>query len=350
MSGLPPAMRAAVVEEWSDPQSFVVRDIATPVVRPGEIVFAVDTAAINFGDTLIATGRYQVRPVLPFVPGTEASGIVAAVGEGVEGFVPGDRVAACGFVGDARVDRRIVGSFGEYAAARPENLVHVPDSVSLEQAALFRSNTETSAFALYKGRLAAGETLLVLGAGGGTGVAAVQLGKIAGARVIASASSPEKRAIALAAGADIAIDSRDPDWRKRVDEITGGRGLDVVYDPVGGEMTEKAFRALGWDGRLIVVGFAAGPIPSIPANLALLKGASMVGANLLQGQKYEPEHCAAESRRLMALFGEGRLSVPPVGRRYSLSDIAGALADVAAGQTAGRIVVSISDLESRGRG
>lgn len=345
MSALPAMMRAVVVRAWSDPQTYVVDTIPTPPARPGEVVFAVDTAAINFGDTLIASGRYQVRPDPPFVPGTEGSGVVVAVGDGASGFAVGDRVACCGFVGNARADRRIAGVFAEYAAVRPANLVRLPGGVGLEPVALFRSNMETSAFGLYKGRLKAGETLLVLGASGGTGFAAVQLGKLAGARVIASASTHAKRAIALSAGADAAIDSNDPEWRARVNELTGGRGLDMVYDPVGGAATERAFRSLGWDGRLIVIGFAAGSIPAIPANLALMKGVSLVGANLLQGQHYEPEHCFAESRRLMALFGEGKLSVPPIAKRYALDQAADALADVARGQTAGRVVLKIADLE-----
>ena len=173
--------------------------------------------------------------------------------------------------------------------------------------------------------------------------AAVQLGKLAGARVIASASSEEKRAIALAAGADTTIDSGDPAWRKRIDALTGGRGVDVVYDPVGGPGTERAFRALAWDGRLLVVGFAAGSIPSIAANLALMKGASLVGANLLQGLKYEPDHCAREARRLIDLFGQGRLSVPPVAHRYPLKALDAALAEAATGRTAGRIVITVGE-------
>lgn len=343
MNGLPSTMRAAIIREWAAPPAFSMETVPTPTLRPGEVIFRVHTAVVNFGDSLIASGRYQVRPDLPFAAGTEASGTVVAVGEGVSGFAPGDRVAATGFVGDARVDRRIVGAFADYAAVLPAGLVKLGDGVPIEQAALFRSAFETSAFALYKGRLKAGETLLVLGASGGTGFAAVQLGRLAGARVIASASSEEKRAIARAAGADEAIDSRDPEWRARVAALTDGRGVDVVYDPVGGDATERAFRALAWDGRLLVVGFAAGAIPAIPANLALLKGASLVGANLLQGQKFEPEHCKREARRLMQLFGEGRLSVPPVARRYPLERVGEALAEVAAGQTAGRIVIGIEE-------
>lgn len=335
-------MQAVVVREWSDPQNFPVEDRPVPQPGPGELLVAVHTAAVNFGDTLIATGRYQVKPDLPFVPGSECSGVVEAVGDGVSAFAPGDRIAACGFVGDSRRDRRILGSFTERAIVPVGNAVRLPEGVGLEDAALFRSNTETSYFALQKGNLKAGETLLVLGAGGGTGFAAVQLGKLMGARVIASASSPEKREIALSAGADLAIDSRDPQWRERLKEVTEGRGPDVVYDPVGGDATEPAFRALAWGGRLLVVGFAAGRIPAIPVNLALLKGTSLIGVNLLEGQRFEPETVAANSRQLMTWFGEGRLKVPPVGRRYPLAEAGEALAAVAGGKVSGRVVISIN--------
>lgn len=334
-------MKAVVVHRWSNPPIFSVEEVDRPQPEAGEIVVAVDTAAINFGDTLLASGRYQVQPVLPFVPGSECSAVVVAVGQGVEGFKAGDRIAACGFRGDARQDRKILGALAEYAAIPAENAVHIPASVSLERAALFRSNTETSAFALRKGALAAGEILLVLGAGGGTGFAAVQLGKIAGARVLASASSAEKRTIALEGGADEVVDSNDPRWREKVAAFAGGSGIDVVYDPLGGTQTERAFRTLGWNGRHLIVGFATGDIPALPVNLPLLKGASLVGANLLQARKYEPEACRADSLSLMKLFGEGRLTVPPVARRYPLEATAQAYADVASGEVAGRVVVRI---------
>jgi NADPH2:quinone reductase len=231
----------------------------------------------------------------------------------------------------------------EFAAIPAQNAVRVPKAGRLEQAALFRSNAETSAFALRKAVLAPGETLLVLGAGGGTGYSAVQLGKLAGARVLASASSPEKRAIALEAGADAAVDSGAADWREQVAAFAGPDGVDVVYDPLGGAQTERAFRTLGWNGRHLMVGFAAGEIPSLPCNLPLLKGASLVGANLLQAQKFEPQACAREAERLMALFGEGRLGAPPIGRRYSLDQVAEAYAAVASGTVAGRVVVRVGE-------
>jgi len=339
-------MKAMIVRSWNDPPAMALEDVAAPSPAPGELLVSVDTASVNFGDTLIASGRYQVRPHLPFVPGTECSGVVAAIGEGLDGWSVGDHVAACGFIGNARVDRRILGTFAERIAIPAANAVREPGHVALDQAALFRSNAETSLYGLQRAELKAGETLLVLGASGGTGHAAVQLGKRMGARVIASASSQEKRDIALAAGADVAIDSRDPEWRARIAELTDGRGVDVVYDPVGGDATERAFRSLAWRGRLVVIGFAAGTIPWIPANLALLKGAAMIGANLLEAQRLEPERTAANSRELMALFAAGALTVPPIARRYPLDAAAEALRLVASGEAAGRIVVDIAGMNN----
>jgi len=335
-------MKAVVVRAWSDPQTFPVEDIPAPVPGPGELLIAVHTAAINFGDTLIATGRYQIRPNLPFTPGTECSGIVEAVGEGVEGFAPGDHVAARGFLGDARTEARIVGALAERIAVPAASVLRAPTSIPLDRLALFRSNSETALHGLKRGQLRAGETLLVLGASGGTGFAAVELGKWMGAHVIASASTEEKRAIALAAGADAAIDSGDPDWRAALRDVTEGRGPDVVYDPVGGDATEPAFRSLAWGGRLVVIGFAAGRIPAIPANLALLKGASMVGANLLEAQRHEPEETAADSAQLMALFEAGTLTVPPIALRFPLDRAGEAFAAVASGTIAGRVVVDVA--------
>ncbi len=337
-------MKAMVVREFRE-RPLEYCDMPVPEPGPGEILIKVDTAGIVLGETIMAKGKYQVRPNLPYVAGAEFSGRVVELGAGAEGFQLGDKVAVCGFVGDSRTDRKIVGSLAEFRAVPTRNAVKVPDNIPLEQAALFRSNTETSYFGLYKGNLKPGETLLVLGASGGVGFAAVQIGKAMGARVIASCSSEEKRKIALEGGADVAIDSLAPDWREQVDALTGGKGLDVVYDPVGGDQTERAFRALGWDGRLVVIGFAAGPIPKIPANLALLKGASMVGGNLLQGQKYEWEETVRQREQLMKWFGEGKLSVPPVTRRYPLEQAQEAYDLIATGTVAGRMVVKLPGAE-----
>lgn len=337
-------MKAALVREFKDEPIEIV-ELPVPEPEPGEMLVKVDTAGVVLGETLIARGLYQVRPHLPFVPGAEFSGTVVEVGRDVKGYAVGDRVAVNGFIGDSRVTRRVVGSLAEYRAVPPENAVKLPDGISLERAALFRSNNETSYFGLYKGQLKPGETLLVLGASGGTGFAAVTIGKLMGARVIASCSTEEKRNIALAGGADVAIDSLAEDWREQVEELTGGKGLDVVYDPVGGSQTERAFRALGWDGRLVVIGFACGEIANIPANLPLLKGASLVGGNLLQGTKFEPDVVFEQRRQLMQWFAEGKIDVPPITRRYSLEEVQHAYLEIARGKTAGRIVVKMPGAE-----
>lgn len=334
-------MKAIIVREFKDSGAFLLEDVAVPSPGPGELLVAIHSAAVSFGDTLIATGRYQVRPVLPFTPGTELAGIVEAVGDGVTEFKPGDKVSAMGFVGNSRKNTRILGSLAQKAIVPLRNVMRAPDHVDLEQLALFRSTTETSYFGLQEGRLAAGETLLVLGAGGGTGFAAVALGKMLGARVIASASSESKRDIALAGGADIAIDSNAVDWRQQVASFAGPRGVAAVFDPVGGEASELAFRTLGYGGRHIVVGFASGMIPRLPLNLPLLKASSVVGANLLAGWEAEPERFQRNATTLMKLFGEGKIPTPPVARRYSLAQAADALQDVATGTVAGRVVVNM---------
>lgn len=336
-------MKAVVIEEWSEPQRFPLADVDPAAPGRGEVLIAIHTAAITFGDMLVATGRYQVKPRLPFTPGAECSGTIEAVGEGVTTFAPGDRVAAIGFVGNSRDERTILGSCREKVVLPLRNVVKIPDDVDLERAALFRSNTETSYFGLQQGQLKAGETLLVLGAGGGTGFAAVELGKAMGARVIASASSPDRRALALSAGADFAIDTKAADWRAQIEAIVGKKGVDVVYDPTGGEMSELAFRTLGYGGRFVVIGFAAGSIPRLPLNLPLMKQASVVPANLLRAWEMEPERIAHNAEYLMDLLAQKKLSVPPVAKRYTLENAADAYQDVASGKTAGRIVISVSE-------
>ena len=341
-------MRAIRVNDFTSPQRYALEDIDIPTPAPDEVLVDVALAAVNFADALVASGRYQVRPLLPFTPGAEGVGIIAAAGSAVAGYRAGDRVSVLGFIGDSRIGQRLVGTFAEKLVVPVENLTPIPDGVSLEQAVLFRGNAETSLYGLQRAELQRGETLLVLGAGGGAGFAAVQLGKWMGAKVIASASSAERRRIALEGGADFALDSRAPDWRARVAELTHGRGPDVVYDPVGGEATEQAFRSLAWKGRLVVIGFAAGPIPKIAANLALLKGASMVGANLLRASELEPELIATNRTLLFSLLKEGVLSVPPVWRRFPLADVPEALRLVEAGVKTGRIVIDVNpDLAGR---
>lgn len=334
-------MKAVVVRDW-DRKSFLVEEVADPKPDVDQVTIAVHTAAVNFGDVLIATGRYQVQPLLPFIPGTEGSGVIEAVGPGVTRFKPGDRVFFMGFCGKSRESRRIIGSFAEKALAPAVNVARQPEGMTHRQAALFRSNYETAFYALQVGRLQATETLLVMGAAGGTGYAAVQIAKALGATVIASVSSEAKRQIALAGGADVAIDSNAEDWRRQIDEMTAGRGVDVIYDPVGGEATERSFRALSFGGRHLVIGFAAGAIPKLPVNLPLLKGASLVGANLLRYMEICPEGAEANIRSLLDLFEKGAFKIPPVARAYSLEQAVEALDAVASGKIAGRVVIDVA--------
>jgi NADPH:quinone reductase len=334
-------MKALVIHEFGNPQVYAIESVEEPVPAADEVLVGVHSAAISYGDTLIATGRYQVRPQPPFTPGSECSGIVLATGSGVTGFAPGDRVCGMGFIGKSRETRRILGSCRERVAIPARNLIKLPDHVDLERAAMFRANMETSYYCLQEGRLQPGEVLLVMGAGGGTGLAAVELGKLIGARVIGSASSPARRRLARDAGADLVIDSTAEDWRAQVEAFGGPNGVDVVYDPVGGALAERSFRTLGYHGRYLVVGFAAGSIPKLPLNLPLMKAASVIGANLLRGWEAEPERIRANAAYLLGLFAQGKLSVPPVARRYTLDEAGQAFADVAAGTLAGRALVRV---------
>jgi NADPH2:quinone reductase len=334
-------MKAIRVHAWSDPPTLGIEEIPVPEPEAGEIRVAVHTASVNFGDALVAMGRYQVKPMLPFTPGAECSGIVEALGPNVTEFQIGDEVAGTGFVGRARITRRILGSFAEKTVAPADNFARIPKGMSLEDAGFFRSANETAHYGLDRAGLKQGETLLVLGAGSGTGFAAVVIGKLLGACVIASASTPEKRRIAMQAGADFAIARDDPDWRSKIDEITYGLGVDVVYDPIGGSATERAFRALAIRGRLVVIGFADGSIPSLPVNLALLKNASLIGANHSVAQETEPERVRQSARVLARWYEDGKIALQPVARRYALEETGAAMAAVLGGEIAGRAVVRI---------
>ena len=338
-------MKAIVIRGWADPQPFPLEEVDEPEPGPGEVRIAVHCVGITFGETLIATGKYQVKPELPFVPGAESAGVIDKIGPDVTGLQPGDRVAPMGFIGKSRDTKRILGGCREKLIAPASNVVKVPDGVSLEMAALFRSNAETALYSLQLARLQAGESLLVLSAGGGTASAAVALGKHFGARVIASASSAAKRRIALDAGADVAIDSGAADWRAQVEAAAGGK-VDIVYDAIGGDQSERAFRTLAYGGRHLVVGFAAGTIPKLPLNLALMKSASVIGANLLNGYEQEPERCRDNGRYLLELLAAGKLPEPVVAKRYTLERAAEAYAEVAAGQIAGRVLIMVGGTEA----
>ncbi|MFT3810990.1 MAG: NADPH:quinone oxidoreductase family protein [Micropepsaceae bacterium] len=256
-------MRAVMVEAFGPVEALAPIEVATPEPKAGEARIAVKAAGVGFVDALIAEGRYQVKPPLPFAPGGEFAGVIDAVGEGVTNVKPGDRVIAGGFSG----------GFAEYAVTNAAGVMPIPDVMSFTQAAMFRTNFATALHALKdRAAMQPGETLLVLGAGGGTGTAAIAVAKVMGARVIGAASSGQKRDAARAAGADEVLDTSAADWREALKSLAP-KGVDVVFDPVGGAVTETAFRSLAWKGRHLVIGFAAGTIPALPINLALLKGA-----------------------------------------------------------------------------
>jgi len=302
-----------------------------PEPGPGEVVVKVAACGVGYVDALVALGRYQVKPALPHTPGQEAGGVVAALGEGVEGLSPGDRVMAT-----------VGGGFAEYARAPAAYAVKIPDAMSFTQAAGFRINYVTALHGLRdRAALAAGERLLVLGAAGGVGSAAIQVGKILGAGVIAAASTAEKRAFALRHGADQVISTTVEGWRDRLKVLTDGKGPNVIFDPVCGPLFEPAFRSIAWGGRHLVVGFAGGPLPSLRANLTLMKGAALIGVDVRQFQLFEGRKAQAEVAELLTWVADGRLS-PIVGRRFPLEDFAAALEFALTGQGLGKTVVEIA--------
>jgi NADPH2:quinone reductase len=321
-------MKAVVCSEWGGPDRLHVGELPLPEPKPGEVRLKVLAAGVNFPDALIIQKKYQVQPPLPFVPGTEVAGIVDAVGAGAA-LQPGARVVA--FVG--------TGGFAEYVCADAAATVPIPPGVSDEVAAGFTMTYATSHHALFdRAQLRAGETLLVLGAAGGVGLAAVELGKLAGARVIAAASTDEKLAACHAAGADALINYSTLELRDAVKTLTAGNGADVIYDPVGGGYTEPALRALAWRGRLLVVGFANGEIPSLRINLLLLKEASLVGVYWGEFARREPQKNARMIGELMAWLAQGRLK-PRVSHVYSLHETPGALDEMLHRRAVGKLVI-----------
>ena len=322
-------MKAVVCKAWGLPDTLVVEDVATPQPGPGEVLIDIRAASVNYPDVLMIQKKYQVQPALPFIPGSEVAGVISALGEGVANVKLGDRVIA--FVG--------LGGFAEQVVAKAAGLVAIPPGLDDAVAASFTLVYGTSHHAVIdRGALKAGETMLVLGAAGGVGLAAVEIGKVLGAKVIAAASTDEKLAVCKAHGADVLINYSTQDLRAAIKEATGGLGPDVVYDPVGGSYTEPAFRSIAWRGRYLVVGFANGEIPKLPANLMLLKGASMVGVFWGDSVRREPEANAAAMKQMMGWVAEGKLR-PLVSARYALADTAAAFNALAARQATGKVVI-----------
>jgi NADPH2:quinone reductase len=296
------------------------------------VLVDVKAAALNFPDVLMTRGLYQERPPLPFVPGLEFAGVVAEVGEGVTRVQPGDRVVA--YSGRA---------VAEKVAVRQEFVMPMPRTLDFVAASGVCLTYFTSYHALkQRAQLQPGETLLVLGAGGGVGTTAVELGKVMGAQVIAAASTDEKLEVARSLGADHLINYSTEDVRERLKEITGGAGVDVVYDPVGGVHTEPAVRSLAWKGRFLVIGFAAGEIPKLAINLLLLKGASLVGVFWGAFARREPQVQMQNARELWELLEAGKLK-PVVGQVYALEDGARAFAALEGRQAKGKVVIRVGD-------
>ncbi|MEJ8574799.1 NADPH:quinone oxidoreductase family protein [Microbaculum marinum] len=322
-------MKAVLCETLGPPDSLVLRELPDPVPQPGEVVVRVRAAALNFFDTLIIEGKYQFKPELPFSPGAEFSGVVESVASDVTEFAPGDKVMGYGGWGACR----------EMVSVSAARLVRVPDGVDLQQAAGLIVTYGTTLHALKdRARLKAGETLAVLGAAGGVGAAAIEIGKIIGARVIAVASSPDKLEFCRSLGADETIDYSTEDLKTRLKELTGGNGVDVVYDPVGGSHAEAALRSTAWEGRYLVIGFASGDIPKIPLNLVLLKGCDVVGVFWGRFTDVDPDGDRANTRQLLDWMSEGRLSVAIHGT-YPLEEVPEALGVLARREAKGKVVI-----------
>jgi len=320
--------RAIIADEFGPPEAYSIREYDPPAPGKGEIRVAIKAIGISYVDVLTAAGKYQVTPPLPFIPGSECAGIVEAVGEGVTRFAVGDAVMGSSFGG----------IFAEAGTYRATSFNKVPDGLSLAEAAVFPPSYTTSFHALVdRGRVKAGETLLVLGAAGATGIAAIQVGKWLGARVVASASSQEKRDLCLKAGADAAVDSRSQTWRDDVKAAAEGKAIDVVFDPVGGDMTDPAFRSLGYNGRYLVIGFTGG-ISSIKTNLPLVKTASVIGVQLRAFGMAEPEKAGANMEKCLELAGKGVLK-PVIGRTYRFEEFREAMNAAFKGEGIGRVVM-----------
>ncbi len=324
-------MRAMNCRAFGPVDDLVLEDMPTPTPGPGEVRLRVAGCGVNFPDVLIVQGKYQFKPEPPFAPGGEVSGTIAEIGAGVRDFAVGDPVIAT----------TLWGGFAEELVTSTERLLRRPDSMDEITAAGFALTYGTSYHALVqRAAIRPGETLLVLGAAGGVGIAAIQIAKALGARVIAGASTPEKLEVARAQGADDLVNYSEDGYRDRLKELTGGRGVDVVYDPVGGPLLDPSLRSMAWNGRYLVVGFASGEIPKVPANLTLLKGCAVVGVFWGQFRRTEPELDAENFRALFDLHAVGRIK-PLVSATYPLERAKEALHALAERRVTGKIVLTV---------
>lgn len=324
-------MKAVVVENYSTIDGIAIREIEMPAVPAGNVRVKVGAAAIGFVDGLKVQGLYQTKDPLPFVPGTEFAGVVDAVAGDVTTFKSGMPV-----LGMTRS-----GALAEYVSVPTAALRNLPPQVSFETGASFQANYLTGLYALEaRAALRSGETLLVLGAAGGVGIAAVQIGKLMGAHVIAAASTAEKRDFAASHGADQTIDYTQANWRDTLKELTGGHGPDVIYDPVGGEVSLQAFRSIAWRGRHLVVGFASGTIPALAFNLPLLKGGALLGVDLAQIQRREPETHTRLIAKLFDWLASGQLQ-PVVGKVVAFEEFREAFRTMQSRSALGKMIVKL---------
>jgi len=322
-------MKAVLCKELGMPEKLVVEEVPSPKAAQGQVVVSVKACGVNFPDTLIIQGKYQFKPELPFSPGGEVAGVVKEVGAGVSRVKPGDRVIAF----------NTWGGFAEEIAVDAERTIPMPSGMDFIPASAFVLTYGTSYHALKdRADLKAGETLLVLGAAGGVGLAAIQLGKAMGAKVIAAASNDAKLQICKQNGADAVINYGTEDLRARIKAITAGKGVDVVYDPVGGPYSEPALRDMAWNGRFLVVGFAAGDIPKVPLNLTLLKGCSIVGVFWGAFTRNEPERNRENNYDLMAMYAAAKVR-PHIHATYPLERAADALNEVLNKRVTGKVVL-----------
>lgn len=324
-------MKAMMVEKLGTPDVMQMQTLPDPEPGPGEVHVRIRAVGLNFPDILMIAGKYQHKPPLPFSPGMEACGEVLSIGEGVTRFGPGDRV--------------IVGSkgglFAEQAVVPQAAVLPLPARWSFEEGAAFKSAYMTAYVSLVeRGRMQAGETVLVHGAGGGVGLAAVELASALGAKVIATVGSDAKRDAVLARGANHAIDHRTENFRDRVMEITGGKGAEVIYDPVGGDFLFQSLRAIAWGGRLLVIGFAGGTIPEVPANYALLKSCKVIGVRAGEYVRMDPDAGERIFGHMAEMAAEGKLN-PCVYKAFPLSEAVAALAVISARQVIGKVVLTV---------
>lgn len=322
-------MHAWICDEPTGIEALNWKEVPTPVPGPDEVLIEIKAASLNFPDLLIVQNKYQMKPELPFVPGSEYAGTVTAMGDGVHDLQVGQAVACLAGTG----------GFATHTIAKAKTCVPLPEGFPFVDAAAFIMTYATSYHALIdRGVLQAGETVLVLGAAGGVGTAAIQIAKSAGARVIAAASSDEKCALCTQLGADATINYQRDNLREAIKTLTRGKGPDVIYDPVGGEMAEQAFRSIAWRGRYLVIGFASGPIPSLPLNLPLLKGASIVGVFWGGFAQKEPQASAAMLQKLALWYGDGKIK-PVIDRLMPMSELKAAYAHMGSRAVMGKLVM-----------